>query len=266
MKISEQYIEVNRALWNEKTKHHIGSAFYDMAAFLAGQTSLKEIELELLGDVRNKSLLHLQCHFGQDTLSLARMGANTMGVDLADGAIAEARELNKKLNLDAGFICSDIYDLPNHLDKQFDIVFTSYGTIGWLPDMSRWASVVSHFLKPGGTFLIVEFHPVVWMFDNDFTYVQYPYFNKETIIENESGTYADRDAPMQLESISWNHNLAEVMQALIENGLKIDTFREYDYSPYDCFNKTVEVIPGKFNIQGMEGKIPMVYAIKATKI
>lgn len=266
MKTEEQYIDVNKALWNEKTKHHIGSAFYNVAGFLAGQTSLKEIELELLGNVNNKSLLHLQCHFGQDTLSWARMGVKATGVDLADGAIAEAQQLNKQLNLDAEFICSDIYDLPNHLEKKFDIVFTSYGTIGWLPDMNKWAKVVSHFLKPGGTFLIVEFHPVVWIFDNDFTYVQYPYFNKETIVENESGTYADRDAPMQLASISWNHNLAEVTQALIDNGLKIEVFSEYDYSPYDCFNKTVEIAPGKYNIQGMEGKMPMVYAIKATKI
>src|SRR5690606_6870502 len=137
MSTTENYIDINKALWNEKTKHHVESEFYDMQGFEKGETSLKEIELELLGDIRGKKILHLQCHFGQDSLSLARMGANVTGVDLSDSAIAKAQELAGKLEVDAQFICSDIYDLPNNLDEQFEIVFTSYGVIGWLPDMKQ---------------------------------------------------------------------------------------------------------------------------------
>ncbi len=259
------YIEINRALWDEKTRHHIASAFYKMDDFLAGATSLKDIELALLGDVKGKSVLHLQCHFGQDSLSLARMGAHVTGVDFSGEAIRKAEELNSQLGLNAQFICSDIYKLPEKLEGQFDIVYTSYGVLGWLPDMKEWARVVSTFLKPAGTFVLVEFHPVVWMFDNDFTSIQYSYFNKEAIVETLSGTYANRDAAIQMTEIGWNHDLSEVMQNLLSAGLTITSFQEFDYSPFNCFRNTAEPIPGRFQINGLEGKIPMVYALKARK-
>nr|HMQ81182.1 class I SAM-dependent methyltransferase [Ignavibacteria bacterium] len=139
----EKYIEVNRDLWNKKTPVHVTSEFYDVASFKKGKSSLNPAELEALGDVSGKSLLHLQCHFGMDTLSWARLGAKVTGVDLADKAIDAARELNAELGLDAEFICSDVFDLKNVLDKKYDIVFTSYGTIGWLPDLDKWADIVS---------------------------------------------------------------------------------------------------------------------------
>ncbi|MFM7619546.1 MAG: class I SAM-dependent methyltransferase, partial [Bacteroidota bacterium] len=164
----EKLFELNRTSWNKRVAVHMKSDFYFLEEFLKGRTSLNEIELNLLGDIRGKSILHLQCHFGQDTLSLARMGAEVTGVDLSDEAIEKAKALNAQMGLNAEFICCNVYDLKNHLDKKFDLVFTSYGTIGWLPDLDRWAEVVSHFLKPSGTFLFVEFHPVMWMFDNEF--------------------------------------------------------------------------------------------------
>ncbi len=259
------YIEVNRALWDEKTRHHVASAFYNMDEFLGGRSTLKDIELGLLGDVSGKSVLHLQCHFGQDTLSLARMGAKTTGVDFSGEAIKKAKELNDQLGLGAQFICSDVYKLAERLNDQFDFVFTSYGVLGWLPDMKEWAGVVSRFLKPGGIFVLVEFHPVVWMFNNEFTEIQYSYFNKEAIIETLSGTYADRGADISKTEIGWNHNLAEVMQGLIDAGLNITSFQEIDSSPHDCFRNTVEVSPGRFQIKGLEEKLPMVYALRAVK-
>ena len=176
------YIAINRALWDQKTEHHFNSEFYDVEGFLQGRSSLNDIELELLGSVSGKTVLHLQCHFGQDTLSLARLGAHVTGVDLSGAAIAKARELNDTLGLGAQFICCDLYELPGILDNQFDIVFTSYGTIGWLPDINRWAQVVAKYLKPGGQFVFVDFHPVVWMFSNDFSRVQYAYFNGGPIV------------------------------------------------------------------------------------
>lgn len=259
------YIKKNKDSWNKKTEYHINSDFYDMKGFLKGETSLNQIELELLGDVKNKSILHLQCHFGQDTLSLARMGAEVIGMDLSDKAIESARNINEQLKLDAEFICCDIYDLPNHLDKEFDIVFTSYGTIGWLPDMDKWAKIVSFFLKPGGKFVFAEFHPVVWMFDDDFTKIAYNYFNDGPIEETFTGTYADREAPIEQHIVSWNHGISEVINSLITNGLEINKLNEYDYSPYNCFNQTKKISERKYRIKHLNNNIPMVYAVLATK-
>lgn len=259
------YLEINKKTWNEKTDVHVSSEFYANEDFLNGKTSLNEIELKLLGDIKDKSILHLQCHFGQDTLSLSRMGAKTTGIDLSDNAILKAKEFNKLLNLDSQFICCDIYDLPNHLSQQFDIIFTSYGTIGWLPDLNKWADIISHFLKPKGQFIMADFHPVVWMFDNNFKEVFYSYFNVEPIIEEETGTYGDRDAKIQTKTITWNHPTSEVLNALIKSGLEINAFNEYNYSPYNCFNETEEFEKGKFRIKHLENKIPMVFSLSATK-
>jgi 2-polyprenyl-3-methyl-5-hydroxy-6-metoxy-1,4-benzoquinol methylase len=265
MSNGDNYIDLNRESWNRRTGYHVQSDFYDTKGFIEGKSSLKEIELALLGDVKGKRILHLQCHFGQDTLSLARMGATVTGVDLSDAAILEARKLNTQLGLDAEFICCDVYDLPGKLDQQFDIVFTSYGTIGWLPDMDRWASVITHFLKPGGAFVFAEFHPVVWMFDNNFTTIAYDYANTGPIIETESGTYADRDASFESTYVCWNHSLGEVISALIGRGLTLTDFQEYDYSPYNCFAGTEEFSAGKFRIQHLAKHIPMVYSIVAKR-
>lgn len=265
MKPELDYLDINKKLWNEKVAHHVDSDFYNMPSFLAGNSSLKPIELDLLGDIKGKKIVHLQCHFGQDSISLARMGATVTGVDFSEAAIEKANELAKQTEADARFICTDIYNLPNVLDEQFDIVFTSYGTIGWLPDMDKWAGVVAHFLKPGGQFIIVDFHPVVWMFDNEFSHIQYPYFNKEAIIETLNGTYADREAPLQNTEIGWNHPISEILNALLAKGLALKHFGEYDYSPYNCFNNMEEFEPEKFRVSHLGNKIPMVYSIVMNK-
>lgn len=261
----QDYLEVNRSAWNNKVAIHTESDFYDLTGFKAGNTSLNAIELDLLGDLRGQSLLHLQCHFGQDTLSLARLGAKAIGVDFSEKAIERAKSLAQDLSLAADFICSDVYSLPQHLQSQFDVVFSSYGTIGWLPDLKRWAEVVAHFLKPGGRFIFAEFHPVVWMFDDDFQEIAYPYFKKEAIVETYSGTYAQPDADIQQKSITWNHGLSEVLGNLLGQGLELRQFKEYDYSPYNCFRHTVEIAPKQFRIKHLADKIPMVYALEMHK-
>jgi len=265
MKTASNYLEVNKALWNERAKAHVTSGFYDLSAFLEGKSSLNEIELGLLGNVSNKSLLHLQCHFGQDTLSLARMGASVTGVDFSNEAISTANELALTLKLDANFVCCDIYELSTHLEGAFDLVFSSYGTIGWLPDLDRWAAVVSKYLKPGGIFVFAEFHPAYWMFDNELNYVQYSYFNREEIVETEEGSYADKDAPIKLPAITWNHSLAEVIESLLKAGLTLKEFKEFDYSPYNISPRMIEIAPGKFQVEKMEGKLPIVYALSMVK-
>lgn len=265
MHAEKDYISINKESWNNRTDAHLASDFYDVAGFLEGRTSLNDIELDLLGDVKGKSILHLQCHFGQDTISLQRLGAQVTGVDLSDRAIASANELARKTNAAAKFICCNLYDLPDHLNEQFDMVYTSYGTIGWLPDLQQWAGIVSRYLKPGGTFVFVEFHPVVWMFDDHFEKIAYNYFNSGAIVETESGTYADRDAPIQQEYVTWNHSLSEVLNNLIGQGLEIRSFDELDYSPYNCFRETIEFEPEKYRIKHLDNKIPMVYALSAVK-
>lgn len=263
--MSDNYLEINRKLWNKKTPIHLKSEFYNNQAFLNGESSLKTPELHLLGDVSGKSVLHLQCHFGQDSLSLARMGANVTGLDLSDKSIEAAKLLNEQLQLDAEFVCCDVYSARNFIDKQFDIVFTSYGTIGWLPDMDHWASVVSHFLKPRGTFVFVDFHPVVWMFDSDFKRIHYPYFNNEPIIEKQEGTYANKDAAIELTEVGWNHSIAEVLNALLKNGLKLELFDEYDYSSYPCFKHMETIEKDRYRIKHHGNKLPLMYSIKMTK-
>ena len=265
MNSEKNYIEINRQSWNNRVDAHLKSEFYDVEGFLNGKTSLNEIELNLLGDIKGKKIVHLQCHFGQDTISLSRLGAIVTGVDLSDKAIESARQIAKETNSNATFICCNIYDLPNHLNEKFDIAFTSYGTIGWLPDLDNWAKIISTFLKPKGQFVLVEFHPVVWMFDDNFEKIGYRYFNSGAIVETENGTYADRDANITQSYVMWNHGISEVLNSLISNGLEINSFDEFDFSPYNCFNKTIEFEPNKFRIEHLNDKIPMVFSIKATK-
>lgn len=261
----EESFALNRALWNARTKHHIGSKFYDVESFLAGSNSLSAKELELLGDVAGKKVLHLQCHFGQDTLSLARMGAEVTGLDLSDVAITEARKLAVRADLQAEFIEANVLDFQAALEGRFDIVFTSYGVLGWLPELETWAQNIARYLKPGGKLVLVEFHPAVWMFNNAFTEVAYSYFNREVIEETEQATYADSTAEINLNSHGWNHALAESISALLEAGLQIDRFEELDGSPHDCFQRTVKGDDRLYRIEGMEGKLPMVFALVASR-
>ena len=265
MSVNQQYFEANRSHWNQRTSVHKDSAFYDLAGFRAGANVLTPIELTEISDVKGKSLLHLQCHFGMDTMSFSRMDAKCTGVDLSDDAIKLAKEINGELKLDAKFVCCNVYDLKEYLDKKFDIVFTSYGVVGWLPDLNKWAQIISHFLKPGGIFYMAEFHPVVWMFDEEFTHIKYYYDNRELIVTENEGTYTDRKADIKGKEYSWNHSISEVLNALINVGLQIEFFNEHMYSPYPCFRNMVETETGKWHIKGMEGKIPMVYSLRAGK-
>ncbi|GAA0872568.1 class I SAM-dependent methyltransferase [Gangjinia marincola] len=259
------YLKINKALWNQRTAAHVISGFYDVPAFLAGKSSLNPIELELLGDINGKSILHLQCHFGQDSISLSRMGANVTGVDFSNEAIKKARELAEKAQTNTTFIESDIYRLPENLTESFDIIYTSYGVIGWLPDLDRWAKVISHFLKPNGKLVFAEFHPLIWMFDDSFEHISYSYFNRKEIIEIEEGSYTDQSETVKGQSVTWNHSLAEVFSSLKANNMTIDQLAEYDHSPYNCLKGMVEFEPGKWRIAKFGDKIPLVYALTALR-
>jgi 2-polyprenyl-3-methyl-5-hydroxy-6-metoxy-1,4-benzoquinol methylase len=263
--LEDKYFAANKANWNKRVSIHKDSSFYDIEGFKKGEKMLNEIELTELGHVSGKSLLHLQCHFGLDSMSWSRLGAKVTGVDFSEEAIQLANQLNNEVGLDATFVCANVYDLKEYLNEKFDIVFTSYGVIGWLPDLNRWASIISHFLKPEGIFYMAEFHPVLWMFDDEFKSIKYSYFNEGVIELDQEGTYADKNMPLNLKEYSWNHSISEVLNALLIHGFKIQLFKEYNYSPYDCFANTVKKEDRKFYINGYENKLPMVYSVKAIK-
>jgi SAM-dependent methyltransferase len=253
------YIKTNKESWNKRTEVHVESKFYDVKGFLAGKNVLNEIELNELGNVQGKTLLHLQCHFGLDTLSWSRLGAQVTGVDLSNTAIEKANSIKQEAGLEAEFICSDVYSFGEISQKQYDIVFTSYGALCWLPDLDKWAQTVSNSLVKGGTFYIAEFHPFYDIVSG------YSYFHQsEPDIEDE-GTYTENDSGETSTVITWAHPLSDVVNALINAGITINQFNEYPYSPHNCFENMSESEKGKFTISHEGQDVPLIYTIKGTK-
>lgn len=261
------WFALNRAAWNARTPVHVASRFYDAAAFAAGASSLREIERAQVGDVAGRSLLHLQCHFGQDTLSWARLGATVTGLDLSDAGIAAARELAASVGVPARFVQGNVFDAPEVLGGEtFDVVFTSYGVVGWLPRLEPWARAIAACLRPGGVFHLVEFHPAVWVWDEAFERMVYAYDAPgEPIFTEQTGTYADRAAPLTVREVGFDHGLGSVVSALLAAGLHLDALREYDWSPYDIFPDMEEFAPGRFRMRRFGRSLPMVYSLAARK-
>ena len=270
----DEYLESNRSLWNGWTRLHAHSPFYDLEGFKAGRSSLKPIELEEVGDVRGKSLLHLQCHFGQDTLSWARLGAaRVTGVDFSEPAIAFARELATETGLAerSRFVVSDIYDLPGPLaGETFDVVYTGRGALGWLPDLEPWARAVGSFVAPGGIFYIHEGHPVMWALADDQPSeglaLGYDYWGGETLTFPVEGSYADPTADVDAEvEHGWNHSLGEIVTALADNGLRIELLheqRELEWPAPFLVDRGdgVHVWP-----LATPGSLPLMYSLRARK-
>ncbi|MEC3905473.1 class I SAM-dependent methyltransferase [Tamlana sp. 2201CG12-4] len=266
MSTNKTYFKVNKVTWNNKVKVHAKSAMYNIEGFKKGKSSLMPYELEALADVKGKSLLHLQCHFGQDTLSWSRMGAKCVGVDISDEGVNLAKSLNKELGLDAEFVCCNVLDTSEYVKNQFDIVFTSYGVIGWLPDLKPWGKMIADRLKKDGTFFMAEFHPIVWMFDylNNTPVMKYGYMQDEVIYEEYEGTYANQNSKMISKEYAWNHGLGEVITALTEAGLHIEYLKEYDESPYDVLPDLEETNSGMFVTK--DKLYPLIFTLKATKL
>lgn len=255
----DDHFAMNRAGWDARVDTHMASRFYDVPGFLAGATSLREIELAEVGDIAGKRLLHLQCHFGLDTLSWARRGAHCTGVDLSPVAIDRARALAAQAGLEAEFVCSNVLDYRAEPPASFDVVFTSYGAVCWLPDLTRWARVVADSLAPGGRFHMVEFHPLHDLLAG------YAYFTREAPDIEQSGTYTENGAGVVSTLAVWSHPLSSVITALIEAGIRIERVTEYPYSPYDCFPGLVEREPGRFMFEHQGNAVPMVYGITGVR-
>lgn len=260
------YTDRNRELWNHWSHNHFKSDFYDVEGFQAGKSSLNSIEEELLGDISGKSILHLQCHFGLDSLSLARKGANVTAVDLSDVAISYAEKLSAELNIDAKFIQSDIYKLPEKLNQKYDIVYTSYGVLAWLKDINLWGKIVSRYLKPSGKFVLVEFHSIANMLSDDGKSIDYPYFpHEKPLVFKSAGSYASDKDKTELEEYIWTHNLGNIVSAIASNNLTINSLTEYPYSVYNCYSFLEEVEKGKYKVKEANIDYPLMYSIVATK-
>lgn len=262
--------EANRAWWNERVLLHAESDFYDVEAFKAGKLTLMNLERDELGDVRGKSLLHLQCHFGLDTLSWARLGARVTGVDFSQEAIALARSLSTELGIDAHFLCSDVYAAPERLTGEFDVVFTSYGVLCWLPDLTRWAGVIAHFLRPGGTFYIAEIHPFAHVFydedDAEDLRVFYPYFQRVEPMQLKSQvSYASATKCTHTITYEWPHSMGDIVNALISAGLQIEFLHEFPYASFQMFPFLEQDEEGWWRLEDEENAIPMTFSLRAVR-
>ena len=266
----QDYKNANLPLWNEITPVHARSAMYDLEGFKAGKSSLHPVEVEEMGDVAGKTLLHLQCHFGMDTLSWARLGARVTGVDFSDQAIALARSLSQELGIDARFVCSNIYDLPEYLSGQFDIIYTGGGAINWLQDLARWGEIIAHYLKPGGTFSIREGHPFMQTFANALdvnTYrVAYRYFQgPEPLRFEPDGDYADPTYIGTHPSYEWIHSLSSIINALTNAGLRVEFLHEFDTCGWQMIPAMQQGADGLWRLPEGYIPLPITFSLKATK-
>jgi SAM-dependent methyltransferase len=276
--------EGNRLSWNEATKAH-NSHKADQAKFLReGGNKLFPEEIALLGDVRGKTVLHLQCNSGQDTLSIARLGGIVTGVDISDEAIAFARKLSQDSGLPGTFHRADVYDWLDDAakgDERWDIVFCSYGAIIWLSDLGTWAKRIAAVLRPGGRFVTVEFHPVEMMFEIDSSH-RFPYstHGQPMTWEDGIGDYVAESGP-SLTPSGWldgvqdyknphpahefHWGTAEIITALLDAGLLLEHFREYDYATFKMFTDMVELPGRKWGLPDGKPNMPLMYSIAARK-
>ena len=266
-----EWFDANRALWNDRTPIHARSDFYGVAKFKEGARVIQDFELEEIGSVAGKSLVHLQCHFGMDTLDYARMGARVTGLDLSEASIDAARELAAEIHVtEARFVVANVYDAVEVLHETFDVVYTGRGALNWLPDIHRWAKVVTSLLAPDGFFYINEFHPFVDTFADDQLKLQYDYFTRaEGYAFDDGSTYVGTDDQTEnTRSYEWIHPISEVITSLIEAGLRIDHFREHDFTLYERFPFLVKQERGirrTYHWPHGYKRLPLMYSLRARK-
>jgi len=242
---------INRANWDERVGVHLKAPGYDLAPLRAGHGRLNAIEEAELGDVRGLEVLHLQCHFGADTLSLAQRGARVTGLDFSEPAIAAARGFADELGLAdrARFICADLYEAPSAVGRAeaFDLVYVTWGATCWLPDIKRWAEIVAQFLKPGGRLYYADGHPSAYVFDNETKLPDgmpgyfAPYFQRAPLVMDDGFDYADPDARLvNATNVSWMHSLSSILGGLLEAGLSLDWLHEHAQVPWQMFHILVK--------------------------
>ena len=260
----------NRLNWDERVRIHVASDFYNVAAFRAGATTLLPVEVEEVGEVLGKTLLHLQCHFGLDTLSWAQVGALVTGVDFSGAAITTAQTLAQELKIDARFIESNVYGLREALTGTFDVVFASYGVLVWLPDLPEWGRIVASFVRPGGFLYIIDGHPFFHMFADspsgkDLRLVN-RYFTSEALSYEEDGTYADPNAKLEHKrQYEFQHTLGEIVTSLVDAGLQIEFLHEFPFSAYAALPDMEKGDDGYYRLTEQDGLVPFLFSLKARK-
>jgi SAM-dependent methyltransferase len=270
---TEDYLAANRRLWNEWTPINSRSAFYDVDEFVRGGVRLRDWEIAEVGDVNGKDLLHLQCHFGLDTLSWARLGARVTGVDFSEAGIERARALAVEAGIPATFICSEVSELPRTLETTFDVVYTTCGVLGWLPDLKRWAEVAARYVRPGGFLYVAEAHPLAWVWDDGDDVrpgdlrLRYPYWEQsQPLATRVQGSYADPSAEVQEPSeFTWQHSLGEIVTSIAQAGLRIEFLHEFPFVVWPM--PFLEAGPDRtWRLPGeLSGKLPLFFSLRASR-
>jgi len=272
----EDYAELNRASWDERAPAHAASRDYAVDQFASDPGHLSEVvrfDLPLLGDIGGLRCVHLQCHIGTDTVSLARLGADMTGLDFSPASLAQARRIARLAGADVRFVEAAVYDAPGALGPElFDLVYTGIGALCWLPDIARWARVVAGLLRPGGRLFIREGHPVLWALDDPrpdgLLAVEYPYFEREeAMVFDEGGTYVDTDAVFtHNRTHEWNHGLGEIVTALMAAGMDLTGLVEHDSVPWDALPGQMERIGGgEWRLADRPWRLPHTYTLQAVR-
>jgi SAM-dependent methyltransferase len=256
--------DLNRAWWDERVPLHVSSDFYDVEGFKAGASTLRPFELEELGDVSGRSLVHLQCHFGLDTLSWARLGARVTGLDFSTPAVEAARAVAAETGLEAEFVAASVYDASAALDeRRFDIVYTGLGALNWLSDIERWAAVVADLVARGGCLYLSEFHPIADVFGDDDLTIEHDYFQTEPFNFDDPGTYADLEARTEHNRTEeWQHPLGDVVSAVIDAGLTIELLHEHDYTLFPRW-PFLEQDGDSYRMPAGQPRLPLMYSLRA---
>ena len=272
----EDYAEINRANWDERAPAHAASPDYAVERFASDPAHLSEVvrfDLPLLGDVGGLRGVHLQCHIGTDTISLARLGASMTGLDFSNASLTQARRIAGLAGADVRFVQAEVYDALTVLEPaSFDLVYTGIGALGWLPDIARWAAVVAGLLRPGGRLFIREGHPMLWALEDSrpdgLLVVEYPYFEREEpMVFDEEGTYVETDAVFtHNRTHEWNHGLGEIMTALMTAGMDVTGFAEHDSVPWEALPGQMERIGGgEWRLADRPWRLPHTYTLQAVR-
>lgn len=260
--------KANQVFWDEVAPVHYKA--YDLEKLRKGEWHFDEIQKRELPNLKGKSVLHLMCHIGADSLSMVTEGAKVTGIDISEQSLKWARQLSIETGLEAKFIQSNIYDLKDNLDEQFDVVYTSQGVIIWLKDIDEWGKIVAHYLKPGGTFYIMDTHPIVMgsEYDNNKCFkVSYDYFGRKKALhwDEEWPDYADENYIPKNSSYEWNWPLSDIVNALIKAGLQINFLNEYPQLFYKGYPGMQKAKDGWWYLPELEEQFPLIFTIGATK-
>jgi SAM-dependent methyltransferase len=275
--MADRYAELNRASWDERAAAHAGSPDYSLNEFVEDPAFLSKVvrfDLPRLGDIRGLRGVHLQCHIGTDTISLARLGAQMTGLDFSPASLAEARELAARTAANVEFVEAEVYDAAERLGRgTFDLVYTGIGALCWLPLIARWAKVVAELLAPGGRLFLREGHPMMWTLQegrtDDLLVVDYPYFEREEpLVFEDAGTYVETDASFQHnQTHEWTHGLGEIVTALLDSGMELTMLVEHDSVPWNALPGQMEQVGelGEWRLIDRPWRLPHTYTLQAVK-